>query len=232
MTKHHKKYKKSPRKSAQHSFDLATIKPITPNQRLAFEEYFNDQHLMLLGAAGTGKTFISLYLALNDIINHQSFKKVVVVRSAVPTRDMGFLPGSEQEKLAAYTIPYKQIVNSLFGRGDAFEILTKNRTIEVMSTSYIRGQTLEDCVVIFDECQNGSFHELDSVMTRIGENSRMIFSGDIRQSDLHKSGLKRFKSITDRIDQFSEIDFQLEDIVRSGLVREYLITKHKYDRGD
>jgi len=161
------------------SLTLHEIEPLTRNQVAAFE---SDRHLVLHGVAGTGKTFISLYLAFDDMIKGL-YDRTIIIRSAVPTRDIGFLPGTEKEKSAVYEEPYKDICIELFDRGDAYEILKNKNLVQFMTTSFIRGITLRDSVVIVDECQNMSFHELDSIITRIGEGSRIIYCGDFRQSD-------------------------------------------------
>lgn len=211
-------------------FTLRNITPKTKNQTIAFESYYQEKNLLLHGVAGTGKTFISLYLALNDVIRGQgNKKKIVIVRSVVPTRDMGFLPGKESEKTAVYEQPYMSICNELFGRADAYGILKNKGVIEFISTSYIRGLTLNDAIVIVDECQNMNFHELDSVITRFGENSRVLFCGDFRQSDLirehERSGINTFMKVLSNMSSFNSVDFQKEDIVRSPLVKEYILCK-------
>lgn len=211
--------------------DIKNVLPKTEAQRDAFEAFKEGYNLMLHGSAGTGKTFISLYLALQEVLKENSkFKHVILIRSVVPTRDMGFLPGTEKQKLQVYELPYISIVSELFRRGDAYSILKDNRIVEFISTSYIRGTTLSNSIVIVDECQNMNFHELDSVITRIGQNSRVIFSGDFKQSDLigkEKSGLKSFLSIIHNVDSFDNVEFFEDDIVRSGLVKQYIIQKER-----
>ena len=171
--------------------ELAEIEPLTRNQLRAFE---SDKNLVLHGCAGTGKTFISCYLAFDDMTKNQ-YEKLVIIRSAVPTRDIGFLPGTEKEKSSVYEEPYYDISIDLFGRGDAYQILKTKRLVHFMTTSYIRGITLRDAVILIDECQNMSFHELDSIITRVGENCRVIFCGDFSQSDLKQNGMKEFFEI-------------------------------------
>lgn len=208
------------------------IEPLTDNQSRAFREYGTNKNLLLHGIAGTGKSFISLYLALKEVLSPTSeYKKVVIVRSVVPTRDMGFLPGSQKEKIKVYEAPYYIICTELFGRGDAYDILKQKNVCEFISTSFIRGTTLNDCIVVVDEMQNMTGHELDSVITRIGKNSKIIFCGDFRQSDLTKdqerNGLKDFLRVLNSMRSFAYIEFDEEDIVRSGLVKEYIVTKDK-----
>jgi phosphate starvation-inducible protein PhoH len=212
---------KNRRTLAGASLTLQEIEPLTQNQLLAFE---SDKHLLLHGVAGTGKTFISCYLAFDDMIKG-CYNNLVILRSAVPTRDIGFLPGNEKEKSAIYEAPYKDIAVELFGRGDAYEILKQKSIVHFMTTSFIRGITLRDAVIIIDECQNMTLHELDSIITRVGENCRVIFCGDFRQSDLGKNGLEQFVSILKRMEQFDLIDFEIKDIVRSEFVKSYITAK-------
>jgi phosphate starvation-inducible PhoH-like protein/PhoH-like ATPase len=217
----------------QQSFNLKPIEPLTDNQRKAFEAYFDrNKNLLLHGIAGTGKTFLSLYFALHDVLeNVTPYKKVVIVRSVVPTRDMGFLPGNQKEKSKVYEAPYYSICTELFGRGDAYDILKNKNTVEFITTSFVRGITLNNTIVIVDETQNLTLHELDSIITRIGRNCKVIFSGDFRQSDLtkeqEKNGLKEFIRILDNMKSFDYVEFEADDIVRSSLVKEYIITKDK-----
>ena len=219
-------------KHGRHSLGNMALKPVSPltdNQRRSFEAYRSGKNLMLHGMAGTGKTFISMYLALNDVINKENYDNVTIVRSVVPTRDMGFLPGSQAEKSKAYEMPYFPIATDLFGRGDAYDVLKQKKLVNFITTSFIRGTTINDSVIIVDEVENMTFHEIDSVITRCGRNCRIVFCGDFRQSDLLKNddrqGLKKFMEIVDNLHDFSYIEFGQDDIVRSGLVREYIIAK-------
>jgi len=228
-----KKNKRAPKREniqQQINFDLRKILPKTKNQIRTFDEYEIGNHLLLQGVAGTGKTFISLYLALNEVLSGKSEKKkVVIVRSVVPTRDMGFLPGSQKEKQKVYEAPYYSIFAELFGRGDAYEYLKTKGVVDFISTSYIRGLTLTDSIIVVDEMQNLSFHELDSIVTRIGLNTRILFCGDFRQSDLEWQGDRRgildFMRVINTIGAFKTISFDEDDIVRSKLVRDYILAK-------
>jgi phosphate starvation-inducible PhoH-like protein len=205
------------------NFYLKEIEPLTKSQVAVFDSY---KHLMLHGCAGTGKTFISLYLALDDL-QKEEYSRIVLVRSAVPTREMGFLPGTEDEKSKVYEAPYVSIMQELFSRGDnPYGQLKQKGVINFLTTSYIRGTTFNDSVIIVDECQNMTFHELDSIITRVGKNCRIIFCGDFFQSDLKNSGLKDFIEIIKDMYEFDFIEFGISDIVRSDFVRSYLTEKY------
>lgn len=214
--------------------DLKTIYPLTDNQRKFFELYKNSQALLLHGLAGTGKSYIALYKALEEVLDKSSsFTKVVVVRSAVPSREIGHLPGDEKEKTEVYQLPYIEICEDLFNRHDAFQRLQEQKSINFMVTSFIRGITLDNSVIIVDECQNMTDMELNSIITRVGDKSKIIFCGDFRQTDLYKktdmSGLKKFMIIADMMPSFKVIEFEVEDIVRSDLVKEYILARLRYE---
>ena len=229
--------KQMKRKKPIDSSYMVPIKPLTDNQTLAFENYEMGKNLLLHGAAGTGKTFITLYLALQEVLDENTpYDKIYIVRSLVPTREIGFLPGDHEDKSALYQIPYKNMVRYMFSMPDdnSFDMLYDNlraqETISFWSTSFIRGVTLDNSIVIVDEFSNLNFHELDSMITRIGEDSKIMFCGDITQTDLtrenDKNGISDFIKILQNMEDFSCIEFGIDDIVRSGLVKSYLIAKY------
>jgi len=205
------------------ALELQEIEPLTKNQLKAFE---SQQHMVLHGVAGTGKTFIACYFAFDDMTKGD-YEKLVLIRSAVPTRDIGFLPGTEKEKASVYEEPYKDICIELFQRGDAYQILKTKGLVHFMTTSFIRGVTLRNATIIIDECQNMSFHELDSIITRVGEGCRIIFFCYFRQADLQKNGLRDFIRILKATERFDIIDFEIDDIVRSKFVKDYIIAKEQ-----
>ena len=234
--KRQRKQEKRARKleTQQHrdKFSLRPITALTENQQRTFDAFHKNKHMMLHGYAGTGKTFISIFLALENIFAEKgsNFKKVVLVRSVVPSRDMGYLPGSMTEKIRVYEEPYEEICNTLFGQGrTGYQILKDRGLMEFTTTSYLRGVTFNDAIVIVDEIQNMTFQELDTVMTRIGDNCRIIFCGDFRQTDLSKgddkNGLHQFMRIIHNLKGFDYIEFGREDIVRSSIVKDYIIAR-------
>ena len=207
---------------------------MTENQRIAFDSWSDGYNLMMHGIAGTGKTFLGLYFALKDISKQSNTRdKVFIVRSTVPSRNQGFLPGSQKQKEAVYEEPYYDIASKIFGRGDAYSILKQKSMVQFASTSYLRGCTFENCTILVDEVQNMSDGELHTIMTRVGENSRIIFCGDIKQDDLtserlkEESGLRDFMRVIARMDEFDFIEFEIDDIVRSRLVKSYIIQRDK-----
>ena len=215
---------------------LIPIEPLTDNQKSFFESYADDKQIVAYGCAGTGKTFIALYNALKDVLNEISpYEQIYIVRSLGATREIGFLPGDHDDKAALYQIPYKNMVKYMFQLPTEtdFEMLYGNlkqqETIKFWSTSFLRGTTLDNSIIIVDEFQNMNFHELDSIITRVGENSRIVFCGDGRQSDLIKdkerNGISDFMDVLRKMPSFDIIEFDINDIVRSGLVKEYLVAK-------
>ena len=228
--------KQMKRKKPLSSEYLVDIEPITDNQKVLYESYKSDKHLVAYGAAGTGKTFITIYNALRDVLDPKTpYEKIYIVRSLVSTREIGFLPGDHEDKSSYYQIPYKHMVKYMFQMpSDAdFEMLYGNlkaqETIKFWSTSFLRGTTLDNSIIIVDEFQNLNFHELDSIITRVGQSSKIMFCGDASQSDLTKTndrnGIMDFMNILRKMPSFDIIEFGVDDIVRSGLVKEYIIAK-------
>jgi len=214
--------------------DLITVSPLTENQKTAFEAYKKDnKSLILHGSAGTGKTFISIYLSLEQVLekSNRQYNKLYVIRSVVPTRDIGYLPGDKQEKIEVYEDPYMSICAELFECKDAYEKLKQQGVIEFLPTSFVRGITFDNSIIIIDECQNLNFHELDSVITRIGKDCKILFCGDFYQTDFvrenDKQGLKKFIKILNHLPQFANIEFSCDDIVRSDLVKSYILAKNE-----
>lgn len=214
------------------NFELSHVHPKTENQVKTFRLYESGRNLFLHGSPGTGKSFLSLYLSLREVLDKRSkVNKVVIVRSAQPSKNIGFLPGSEEQKMAVYEAPYVNICNELFGRGDAYEILKKKSIIEFHPTSFLRGTTFEDSVIILDEAQNSSYMELKTVLTRTGNNSKVIVCGDMYQDDLtsvrfnETSGISTLKLVLDKIPSVATVEFDMEDIVRSGFTKEFIIAE-------
>ena len=221
---------------------LASIKPVTDSQKNVFDTWKTGKNQFLFGCAGTGKTFISLYLALSEVLkNDTPYDKVIVVRSLIPTREIGFLPGDEEDKAALYQVPYSNMMQFMFEQPNEqafsmlYERLKSQGSFFFLSTSFLRGLTFDNSIIIVDECQNLNFHELDTIITRVGQNSKIFFCGDFGQSDLtklnEKNGLMDFLQILQNMDEFDCTEFNIGDIVRSGFVRNYLIQKTKLGMG-
>ena len=222
--------------------NLTTVKGITDSQKIVFDTWKKGKNQFLFGSAGTGKTFISLYLALNDVFDlKKPYDKVVLVRSLIPTREIGFLPGDEEDKAALYQVPYQNMVQFMFEMpneqsfNNLYDRLKGLGTLFFLSTSFLRGLTFDNSIIIVDECQNLNFHELDTIITRVGQDSKIIFCGDFDQTDLlkqnEKNGLHDFLRILEEMEEFNATEFTLGDIVRSGFVRSYLINKTKLGIG-
>ena len=216
-------------KSAIKASDLNAIEPMTGNQDKAFQLWDEGENLILAGSAGTGKTFLALYLALDEMLNEPEYDKIIIVRSVVAVREIGYLPGKLEEKTAVFETPYKTICDELFEGNAAYNKMINSHQIQFETTSYIRGKTFDRAIIVVDEMQNLNFHELDSIMTRVGEHCRIIFAGDYLQSDFksdgERDGLMKFLNIIERMNQFSMVQFGWDDIVRSGIVRDYIMTK-------
>ncbi len=214
------------RVSSPSSMQLKEVQPRTENQARVFNEWLDGYHLFLSGSAGTGKTFLALALGLQAVESRQ-FRKVIVIRSAVPARSLGFLPGGLEEKSEIFEEPLVSLCNTLYGRDDAYEVLRDRGIVDFQTTSYLRGVNLDNAVVVFDEVQNATKAEIDTVMTRLGENCRMILCGDGKQSDLHTHEMKFLTAVTQAMGCFRNIQFTTDDIVRSGFVKKYLVAKEK-----
>lgn len=229
--------KNSKKVKQEETFSPKTIKPLTDAQSDAFHSFFQEKNLLLHGVAGTGKTYISLYLALRDVLNPLSdYDKIIILRSIVASRDIGFLPGTVQEKTSVYEEPYRMICRNLYGKADAYDFLKENEVIEFSTTSFLRGLTLDRSIVIVDEMQNLSYQELSTVITRMGEKSRVIFCGDYQQSDLErereKQGIMHFMKILKTMNEFDFIEFNYHDIVRSDLVKKFIIAESEYKKNN
>jgi len=216
--------------------NLKTFQPLTENQKLFFDAYKRGDYFVALhGVAGTGKTFCALYKAIEEVLDKSNpFNKIIVVRSAVQSREIGHLPGDVNEKMEIYEQPYRQICQTLFDRKDAWDRLEEQGYISFISTSFIRGMSFDDAIIIVDEMQNLTYEEIDTVMTRVGYRSKIIWCGDYRQTDLNKrkndvTGILKFFDIAQHMSAFTRIEFTVDDIVRSSLVKDYILAKLKYE---
>jgi len=231
-----KRTERQEQKKQKLSLNLKTITAKTSNQELIFKHFINGKNLLIHGLPGTGKSFLSLYLALDELEEYRDFNNITIIRSVVPSRDMGFLPGNIKEKSKIFEAPYQAICSELYGRGDAYELLKQKGAINFETTSFLRGMTIDNSIIIVDECQNMTYQELNTIITRVGNNSRIIFCGDYRQSDLkyddERSGIINFMKILNKMPKyFTTIELSENDIVRSGLVKDYIIKKNMIEHG-
>lgn len=220
-----------PKKKKWSQHDIKTISPLTATQEEMFHLWYDGFNVTAHGSAGTGKTFLAIYLALQEVIIQQNQQKIILVRSAVPTREIGFLPGGLEEKTALYELPYHDILGELVGRKSTYQDMKDAGIIEFMTTSFIRGLTWDNAIVIIDEGENMTFHEIDSIMTRLGQNSRVIFAGDLKQTDLDgskrlgESGMGKFLQVIRNMKGFADVAFTKHDIVRSEFVKSWIMAK-------
>ena len=217
---------------------LIKIKPVTDNQKVAFDAFKKGQNIFQYGAAGTGKTFVALYLALKEVLDLKSpYHRVCLVRSLLTTKDESFIPNKENDTTLLYQTVYQNMVQFMFEQpneaafSSLYDRLKTQQSLYFLSTSFLRGLTFDNSIIVVDECQNLNFHELDTIITRVGQNSRIIFCGDVDQSDLvmtqEKNGILDFTRVLEQMDEFTLVEYNLGDIVRSGFVRNYLINKIK-----
>lgn len=234
VKRQNRQQKRNEQHQVKNNLQLKNISPKTKNQETVFRNFSSGKNLLIHGLPGTGKSFISLYLALSEIQNYKEYNNITIIRSTVPSRDMGFLPGSIKEKSKIYEAPYQAICTELYGRGDAYDILKSKNLIDFQTSSFLRGITLDNTIIIVDECQNMTYSELCTIITRAGNNAKVIFCGDYRQTDLkwddEKIGIFHFMTILHKmIKYFSCIEFEEQDIVRSGLVKDFIIKKAQYE---
>jgi len=222
---------------------LVEMKGVTKNQLEVFKQYAEGKNLFLYGPAGTGKTFVILYNAIKEVLDPKTnYNCIYIVRSLMPTRSLAFMPGDEQDKSSLYQVPYDNMLRLMFKLSSEeqfdmmYEELKKQENVAFLSTSFLRGITLDNAIILVDECQNLNFHELDTIMTRVGQSSKIMFSGDFDQTDLRddaeKAGLGQFIKIINEMKEFYSCEFDIGDIVRSGLVRSYIIQKYNTGLGD
>lgn len=234
-TKKRNKNEEAPQKPNT-SLRLKPVTPLTTLQTAFFNVYHKYDVLSLTGSPGTGKSFLALFKSLDEYENNECYHKVVIVRSAVAGRAMGFLPGNSKEKMEVFEAPYISIVNDLYGRGDAYSILKSKGVIEFISSSFLRGTTWNNALVIVDECQNMSYQELTTILTRFGKDCKIILCGDVNQDDLtserynETSGYSKILEILERVKSAYSLTFGVDDIVRSGFVKEFIIATNKFEK--
>jgi phosphate starvation-inducible protein PhoH and related proteins len=229
-----KAFVEGPRVKKWTQLDLRSIKPLTPAQEDLFKSFFEGSHICAYGSAGTGKSYITMWLALNEIFRENpKHNRIIIIRSCVASRDIGFLPGTEEEKMAVYERPYIDIVGDIIGKTNAYEDMKAAGVIEFMTTSYVRGISVNDAIIIVDESQNMTLHELNSVMGRVGKNTRICVLGDVSQNDLVKkrgdeTGFPCFLKIIEAMREFEKILFQRHDIIRSSFCKSWICAFEDY----
>lgn len=227
-----RKRRRRQRKLLNYQHKIKSVSPKTPNQEKLFRSFADEKNVLLHGSAGTGKSYCALYLALNDLFDGQ-FDKILIIRSIVPTRDIGFLPGSVLEKIALYEEPYEDIISDLLGDRSAYEILKRDEVIEFKCTSFLRGISWINTLIIVDEVQNCTWHEICSLVTRVGEGSKLVLIGDNDQNDLVQQkkvevgGLDKAIKVCNNMKRFDVIEFGFEDVIRSELVKEFLMVRKR-----
>lgn len=231
LTKRQKR-KQNQKGTPSNSLDkIDSVVPLTLVQKEIFKAYFSEKNLFLHGSPGTGKTFLALYLGMNDVLNNQKYEKVIIIRSAVPSRDIGFLPGTAKQKMEEYEQLYVELFRKLFKRQDAFKCLEQLNKVEFSPTSFLRGRTFDNCVIILDEIQNYNWAEINTALTRVGDKCRVIISGDTKQTDLDerrgKGDLLKLMRVCEQMNEFEFFQMRPKDIVRSGFVKEYILACEK-----
>jgi phosphate starvation-inducible PhoH-like protein len=236
-------YNRAPKKNKRTlSLDvLHKMHPLTDNQAKLFDSYERGQNILAYGSPGTGKTHVLLYNALRDVLNERTpYDKIIIVRSTVQSLEIGFVPGTVGDKIAPFESPYKHMVKSMFDlpTEEDFEmlygLLKAEKIIDFMCVSFLRGTTYDNCILIVDECQNLNYHHLSTVITRVGQDSKIFFAGDSKQSDLTKmserKGFLDFAEVLKRMECFDLVQFGIEDVIRSGIVKDFLIAEHEYEQ--
>ena len=227
-TKEKKRYTEQ-KIQVKNELKLKAIKPLTNAQKEVFDLYSKNKNIVMHGSAGTGKTFLALFNAMQDVLSDSVYTGVYIIRSSVQSRDMGFMPGNKNEKMKVFESPYYGIFSELFGRGDAYDIYKNKGIVKFEPTAFMRGITIKDSIVIIDEAQNCSWQELKTIITRCGENTRILICGDFTQTDLLRkqdqpSGMPNLLQVSECMDSMTKVEFTQKDIVRSGLVKDFLIT--------
>ncbi len=216
--------------------DIRSFRALTQSQAEGLRGWAEGDNVAFLGTAGTGKTLLASYCASSAVFNPDTEQDhIVIVRSAVQSRDLGFLPGTLIEKLAEYEQPYRDAFKDLFGRDATYDDMKAAKRITFLSTSFLRGVTFDNAVIILEEAQNMTFREIYTVMTRVGHRSRVIVTGDTRQCDFGErsretSGLHKFGRIAKELGNFAVVEFNRHDIVRSGFVKSWICATEDYER--
>jgi phosphate starvation-inducible PhoH-like protein len=186
-----------------------------------------------IGPAGTGKTYLAMFQALTYHWDKKStdIKRIILTRPIVEAGErLGFLPGLLEDKMDPYMRPLYDSLYEMVGIQDGKSKVT-NGSIEIAPIAFMRGRTFKDAFVILDEAQNCTYEQLKMVLTRLGENTKLVISGDMSQSDLNgKSGLGRMVDAVEGTNNVGVTRFGSQDVVRSEIVRDILTSIEKYER--
>ena len=210
--------------SSVNIIDNKSIKVKNINQFKYLETISNSTITFGIGPAGTGKTFLAVASAVK-LYAENKIRKIVLTRPAVEAGErLGYLPGDLSQKIDPYLVPLFDSLEHFFGNENLGYLIEK-RNIEIVPLAYMRGRTLNDACIILDEAQNATVNQIKMFLTRLGENSKVIITGDETQIDLYKkdySGLKKTRKILSNIDEISVMEFQNSDIVRNPIVSKIL----------
>ena len=204
--------------------DNKFIKVKNLNQFKYLETIDNSTITFGIGPAGTGKTFLAVASAVK-MYSENKIKKIVLTRPAVEAGErLGYLPGDLSQKIDPYLVPLFDSLEYFFGN-ETLQYLIDKRNIEIVPLAYMRGRTLNDACIILDEAQNATISQIKMFLTRLGENSKMIITGDETQIDLNNrtfSGLKKTRKTLSKIEEVSVLEFENTDIVRNKIVSKIL----------
>lgn len=209
-------------------------KPISArneNQQRLVNAFLKNDMVFALGPAGTGKTYIAIALAVKALKNKE-IKRIILSRPAVEAGEkLGFLPGDMKDKIDPYLQPLYDALEDMITPAKLKDYI-ENKVVQIAPLAFMRGRTLNDAVIILDEAQNTSVHQIKMFMTRLGLNAKMIITGDVTQIDLppsQLSGLKHALRVLDGVEGIARIDFDKKDIVRHKLVQRIVDAYEKDD---
>jgi phosphate starvation-inducible PhoH-like protein len=203
-----------------------SIQPKNMAQQIYLEAIERSDVVFGIGSAGTGKTYVAASYAAEKLYYRETSKIIVTRPNVEASRSLGFLPGELEEKYAPYLEPFEGVFIRAFGKS-LYELFKKRGQIDPRPLGFMRGATFDDAIVLVDECQNMTEKEFKLLLTRIGHNSKVIFSGDSRQVDIPDSGLMSTIQRLQYIPSIEVVEFYPSDIVRSDLCKQIIL---EYER--